>query len=233
MRQIEVVGGEEGAKRVAQRKALAAVSSPEERILRSGAETLNDPELLAALLGVEVASAQRLLELQGRELGRLFSVASGADASLSPIRRARFLAAREIACRLAAESVPESDPLQRPEDLARYLNLRYSVRDQEILGALFLNSSGRVLQHSEVYRGTLSRTSVEPREILKQALVIGAASIILFHSHPSGELVPSPEDQAFTRLFAQAATLLGIPLLDHLILGSIGRWLSLREIMAW
>jgi DNA repair protein RadC len=90
-----------------------------------------------------------------------------------------------------------------------------------------------VLQHSEIYRGALSRTSVEPREVLKQALLVGAASIILFHTHPSGELVPSPEDQAFTRLFAQAATLLDIPLRDHLILGSAGRWLSLRDVMAW
>jgi DNA repair protein RadC len=233
MLQIEVVDGEVGTGRVARCKTLAAGSAPEERILRSGAESLSNPELLATLLGLDVASAERLLELQAGELGRLFSVASGTEATLSPIRRARFLAARELACRLAAERVPESDPLQRPEDLARYLNLRYSVRDQEVLGALFLNCSGRVLRQCEIYRGTLTRASVEAREVLKQALLAGAAHIVLFHNHPSGELVPSLEDHAFTRLFAQTAPLLGIRLLDHLILGSAGRWLSMRDVMAW
>jgi len=234
MRQTsEVVGRERWEGRIVRWKAPAERDSPEDLILRAGAETLSDQELLAALLGVDVTSAERLLELQGGKLGRLFSAESGAVLSLSPVRRARFLAARELACRLAEARVPESDPLKRPEDLARYLNLRYSLRDQEILGALFLSSSGKVLLHCEIYRGAFSRTCAEPREILKQALLVGAASIILFHNHPGGDPAPSLEDHAFTQLFARAATLLGIPLLDHLILGSAGRWISMRDIVAW
>jgi len=229
----EVVGRERWTGRIVRWKAPAERDSPEDLILRAGAETLSDQELLAALLGVDVTSAEQLLELHAGELGRLFSAGSGAAVSLSPVCRARFLATRELACRLAAERVPESDPLKRPEDLARYLNLRYSLRDQEILGALFLSSSSRVLQHSEIYRGALSRTCAEPREILKQALLVGAAGIILFHNHPGGDPAPSLEDHAFTQLFGQAATLLGIPLLDHLILGSAGRWISMRDVAAW
>jgi DNA repair protein RadC len=206
---------------------------PEERIVRAGAETLYDHELLAVLLGIEETSADRLLELHQGQLNRLFSADSCAAASLSPIRQARFLAARELACRLAGERVPPSDPLQQPEDVARYLLLRYGVRDQEILGALFLNNAKALITHHEIYRGTLARISAEPREILKQARWIGAAATIVFHTHPSGDPTPSPEDHAFTRQLADAARLLGIPLLDHLILGSAGRWTSMRNLIAW
>lgn len=96
-----------------------------------------------------------------------------------------------------------------------------------------MSGSSRLLRHREIYRGTLTRTSVEPREILKQALLVGAAGVVLFHNHPGGEPTPSPEDVAFTRLFSQAATLLGIRLADHLILGSEGQWVSMRDIVVW
>ena len=228
---LEIVGREEAVERAGRWRER---NRSEERIFRVGVESLNDQELVATVLGVDVQSAERLLDLHCGELGRLFSAGSSwAAGSLSPVCRARFLAARELACRLAAERVPESDPLRRPAELARYLTLRYGERDQEILGALFLNSTGHLLLVQEIYRGTLSRTCVEPRETLKQALLVGAANIILFHNHPSGQAAPSLEDQAFTRSFGAAAALLGIPLSDHLILGSGNRWTSMRELMAW
>jgi DNA repair protein RadC len=194
---------------------------------------LNDQELLAALFGMDVSSADRLLELHAGQLFRLFSGGSWAVSSLRPTQRARFLAARELACRLAAERLPQSDPLLRPEDMARFLSLRYCVRDQEVLGVLFLTNSGQMISHGEIYRGTLDAAKVEPREILKQALLVGAASFIVFHTHPSGDPSPSLEDRAFTRNLADAAQIIGIPLQDHLVLGSAGRWTSMRDLMAW
>jgi len=206
----------------------------EDRILRTGgAESLSDQELLATVLGIDAVSARDLLELHAGELLRFFSRGSLAGFSLNPAHRARFYAVREIACRLAAEHIPKNDPLCRPEDLARYLNLRYGVRDQEILGALFLSNSGTLILHSEIYRGTLSCAKVEPREILKQALLVDAAAILVFHNHPSGNSFPSADDQEFTKNLAAAAQILGIRLADHLILGASGSWTSLRDVMAW
>jgi DNA repair protein RadC len=206
----------------------------DDRRLSVSAESLNDQELLGMiLLGLDVSTAQRLLELHAGQLGRLFAVGSSATLELTPRRRARFAALRELACRLAAERVPRSDPFRSPDDVARYLHLRYCARDQEALGALYLTNKGALLTHREIYRGVLSRACAEPREILKHALYVGAASFVVFHTHPSGDPAPSVEDQAFTHQLAAAAQLLGIPLLDHLILGCGGRWTSMRQQTAW
>ncbi len=212
----------------------AEAHSTEERILRAGgAEALNNQELLATVLGIDVASAHDLLKLHTGELLRLFSRGSLATFSLSPTHCARFLAVRELACRLAAERIPPKDPLCRPEDIARYLSLRYGARDQEIFGALFLSNAGTVIQHSEIYRGTLNSVSVEPREVLKLALLVGAAVIVVFHNHPSGDPAPSADDKAFTKNLAEAAQILGLRFADHLILGASGAWTSLRDFMVW
>lgn len=147
----------------------ASLRTAKERILRAAdASALTDEELLAALLGIRVDEAGRLLKLQGGRLLRLFSEGPWAVAALSPARRTRFLAVRELACRLAAERVCRSEPLLHLEDMAHYLALRYSVRDQEVLGALFLSTSGTLLAEGEIYRGTLDSARVEPREILKR-----------------------------------------------------------------
>lgn len=210
-----------------------AEHAPQERVLRGGAASLTDQELLIALLGIDVESARHLLELHGGQLLRLFSGGPWASSSLSPLHRTRFLAAQELACRLAAERIPQNDPLCRPDDVCRYLALRYSVRDQEILGALFLNNSGALLRDSEIYRGALNSIRVEPREILKQALLLGAAAVLVFHTHPGGDPAPSNDDMAFTLNLANAAQILGIRLVDHLILGAGGNWTTLRDYMAW
>jgi DNA repair protein RadC len=117
--------------------------------------------------------------------------------------------------------------------VARYLCLRYGRSDQEIMGALFLDSRHRLISESELFRGTLARASVEPRPVLKEGLLRGAAALLLFHTHPSGDPTPSAEDLAFTRRMAEAGEVIGIRLLDHLILGSASRWISLRQRGAW
>lgn len=121
--------------------------------------------------------------------------------------------------------------MRLPADVARYLALRYRVLDQEVLGALYLDQSLRVIRVEEICRGTINRLCVEPRAILRQALLLGAPKVVLFHTHPSGDLLPSAEDVAFTRHFAEAALTVGVRLDDHLILGGEDRWTSLRETM--
>ncbi len=90
------------------------------------------------------------------------------------------------------------------------------------MGALFLDVRNRLIGESEVYRGTLSRAAVEPRAIFKEALLLSASGFLLFHTHPSGDPSPSPEDLSFTRRIAEGGEMLGVRLLDHIILGSAG-----------
>jgi hypothetical protein len=92
-----------------------------------------------------------------------------------------LLAAYELACRLSKEQLPDSPLLSRPDLVARYLTLRYQQRDQELMGALFLDVRHRLIGEREIFRGTLHRAAVEPREILKECLLRGAAGVALFH----------------------------------------------------
>ena len=93
--------------------------------------------------------------------------------------------------------------------------------------------SAPTIGESDIFRGTLSRAAVEPRAILKEALLRSASGFVLFHTHPSGDPSPSSEDLSFTRRMAEAGELVGVRLLDHLILGSAGRWVSLGRRGAW
>jgi len=209
---------------------------PRERLLRRGAKSLSDSELVAILLRTGRRGASALEA--GRELlsscGGLPGLASSDlravdQRGLGPAKMATLLAAVEIGLRVARAELPIRAPLSEPDAVARYLSLRYGRPDQEIMGALFLDSRHRLLGESEHFRGTLSRASVEPRPILKEGLLQGAAALLLFHTHPSGDPSPSAEDLAFTRRMSKAGEVIGIRLLDHLILGSGSRWLSLRQ----
>jgi len=203
-------------------------------------QTLTDAELLGLLLTGSRAHDESI------NLARRLLLASGGFAALPNLSRAMLchaglteseasalLAAREIACRLARQSIPDRQPLSRPADVARFLTLRYQLRDQEVMGALFLDVRHRLLGEEEIFRGTLHRVAVEPREILKQCLLRGAGGVVLFHTHPSGDPTPSSEDLLFTRRMAEAAAVVGVELVDHLVLGTSARWVSLRERGAW
>jgi DNA repair protein RadC len=140
-----------------------------------------------------------------------------------------LLAAVELGRRLARDEAFDRESLQSPSLVARYLCLRYRLLDQEVMGALFLDLRHRLIAERELFRGTLDRAAVEPRQIFKEALLLGAAGVILFHTHPSGDPSPSPEDLSFTQRMRAAGELLGIALVDHVILGTVGRWVSLRD----
>ena len=213
---------------------------PRERLLEHGAETLADAELVAVLLrtgrkGTGVLQmARELLAGNGGLDGLVGAKAKDLmGEGLGPAKAAAVLAAVEIGRRLARRELPEREPLGRPELVARYLGLRYGRADQEVMGALFLDTRGRLIAEQEIFRGTLFRAAAEPREILKEALRLGAAAMVVFHTHPSGDPDPSLEDLEFTRRTAHAGEALGVELVDHLILGSAGRWVSLRERCAW
>jgi DNA repair protein RadC len=101
------------------------------------------------------------------------------------------------------------------------------------MGALYLDTRNRLLGEDETYRGTLNRAAVEPRALLRRGLELAAAGLLLFHTHPSGDPSPSAEDLAFTRRLAEAGDIVGIRLVDHLVLGAGGAWVSLRQRGGW
>jgi len=221
-------------------KEIPEEERPRERLVEGGSGALSDAELVAVLLrcGCKGMSALKMAGALLREHGGLSGLV-GAKAAvlrrpgLGDAKVAAVLAAVEIGRRLAREQIPARRPLGRPAEVARYLVLQYQQRDQEVMGALFLDVRHCLMGDREIFRGTLHRAAVEPREILKECLQRGAAGFALFHTHPSGDPTPSAEDLLFTRRMADAAALVGVELVDHLVLGATGRWVSLRERGAW
>jgi DNA repair protein RadC len=221
-------------------RELPREERPRERLLARGCEALSDAELLAVLLrtgrpGTSALSfARRLLE----EAGGLIGLA-GSDPrtlrrpGLGPAKAASVLAAIEVGRRLARAELPQRQPLSRPVQVARYLALRYGHLGQEVMGALYCDARHRLLAERELFRGTLHRAAVEPREVLKEGLLRGAAAVVLFHTHPSGDPAPSREDLLFTRRMARAGEVIGLHLVDHLVVGRGGAWVSLRERGGW
>lgn len=209
---------------------------PRHRLLENGSQSLSDTELLSILLrngrpgASSIDVARGLLEHHGGLAGlQGLSPEALQVPGVGPAKAATILAAVELAQRLARATVPDRDPMSRPAAVARYLALRYQFSEQEIMGALYLDTRNRLVAERELFRGTLNRAAVEPRMILKHGLLRDAAGVALFHTHPSGDPAPSAEDLAFTRRVADAGDVVGIRLVDHLILGSGSRWVSLRQ----
>lgn len=221
-------------------RELPVDERPRERLLAQGAMALGDAELVAVLLrtgrpGASALDVARELVAACGGLGGLATASAPAlvRRGLGGAKAASLLAAVELARRLARAELADRPPLAHPAAAASYLSLRYAVRDQEVMGALFLDSRHRLLADRELFRGTLSRAAVEPRALLREGLLLGAAGLILFHTHPSGDPSPSAEDLAFTRRMADAGEAVGVRLVDHLVVGAVGRWTSLRERGAW
>ena len=195
---------------------------PRERLLAQGARTLSDAELLAVILrtGVRGKSAVEL----GREiLTRFKGIAGmfGADLSgvkgLGPAKRAQFEAAIELARRSIGERMAQDDALTSPGAVRDYLKLAISSREHEVFVCLWLDAQHRVISAQELFRGTLTQTSVYPREIVKAALKANAAAVIFAHNHPSGVAQPSQADELLTRNLKEALALVEIKVLDHFI----------------
>lgn len=210
---------------------------PRERLARLGAAALSSEELLALLIGSEIRgesaldSARRILTAHGglAGLAGLSGPELKRERGIKKARGSVIEAALEIGRRLAAESISGRDLLNEPSLVKEYLRRARGDGTQERTGVLFLNARNRLLRDDpEIYRGTLDRAVVEPREILKRALLANAAGLILYHNHPSGDPSPSREDREFTRRLSAAAESVGLRLLDHVVVGREG-CVSFRE----
>ena len=195
---------------------------PRERLLANGATALSDAELLAVLLrtGLPGKSAVEF----GRELLERFKGVAGLFASdlrnvkgLGPAKRAQFEAAMELARRSLREDLRSASALTSPGAVRDYLRLAIAVREHEVFVCLWLDAQHRVLACEELFRGTLTQTSVYPREIVKAGLRANAAAVIFAHNHPSGVAQPSQADELLTRNLKEALSLVDIKVLDHFI----------------
>jgi DNA repair protein RadC len=142
----------------------------------------------------------------------------------------RLAAAFALGRRLARFRRPPRAPLRSPDRVARLLEAELSGLHQESFHVLALDGRHALLARFEVSRGTLTTSLVHPREVFRPAIARGAAAVIAVHNHPSGDPEPSAEDLAVTRRLLEAGRLLGIPLLDHVVIGA-GRFVSLQARM--
>jgi DNA repair protein RadC len=147
---------------------------------------------------------------------------------VGPAVACRVVAALELGRRAAAEPGVEGERIRGPADVYRRLGPALRDLDQEEFHALLLNTQHRVVREVLVTRGILDASLIHPREVFRNAVAQGAAAVILVHNHPSGDPTPSAEDRAVTRQMVQAGRALGIPVLDHVVIGD-GRWRALSQ----
>ena len=209
---------------------------PREKLQRRGAEALSDAELVAIFLRTG-AKGKTAVDIAREALVRFGSLsgllAAGADAvsAVSGLGAAKYVqlqAVLEMARRTLREKLDRGSALASPQAVRDYLRLKLQERPHEIFLGVFLDAQNRVLAVEELSRGTLTQTSVYPREVVKRALHHNAAALIFAHNHPSGIAEPSRSDEALTAALRQALALVDVKVLDHFIVGA-GTAMSFAE----
>ena len=208
-------------------KNLPATTRPREKLLALGPQALADVELLALLLRTGLPGqgvlelARSVLEQRGGWSGllRTDTETLGRIKGLGPAKRAEIAAIMELARRSLVEELSARPVFDAPSKVKDYLRLQLGSRAHEIFAVVFLDAQNRLLRLEEMFRGTLTQTSVYPREVVKRALELGAAAVILAHNHPSGAAEPSRADEFLTQTLKSALALVDVRVLDHLVVG--------------
>jgi DNA repair protein RadC len=230
-------------------KQLPADSRPREKLLARGAGALSDTELLALLLRTGTAGrgvlqmAQELLaaprmDAVGKATGGFGGIAGLLNAGADDLKRinglggtakrAQLVAVLELARRALAQQLKAREVFSSPGAVKQYLQLHLAGREHEVFAVLFLDAQNRLIAMEELFRGTLTQTSVYPREVVLHALQHQAAAVVLAHNHPSGTVQPSRADEALTQTLKAALALVDVRVLDHVIVAP-GDALSMAE----
>jgi len=213
---------------------------PREKLLAMGCQTLTDAELLAVMLGTGLPG-KNVLQLAQSLLDEFEGLAGLLQASppvlskakgLGTARRAQLLAVLEMARRVLLQKMRQRDVLNNPDTVKQFLQLQMGAYSQEVFAVIFMDAQYRLLDFHEMFKGTLNQTSVYPREVVKLALDLGAAAVILAHNHPSGDVRPSVADNNLTRTLHTALSMVDIKVLDHIIVGPGQHW-SMAERSPW
>lgn len=203
------------------------LDEPRRKARKSGISSLTEAELLTLVLqrGPDPAPAMdlsdRLLSRFGglRPLLHAERQALASEHGLGEVRLSILQALPELARRFYEQALPVGEAIRSPLDTEAFLMARLRDLPHELFCCLYLDNRHRVLSFEELFRGTIDGTSVYPREVVKQALKVNAAAVILAHNHPSGVAEPSQADERITRRIKAALELVDIRLLDHLVIG--------------
>jgi len=209
---------------------------PRERLLRQGAESLSNQELLAILLrtGTKEESVlvlanrvlnvfERLHHLKHATIEEMMAIKG-----IGEVKAIQLMAAIELGRRLAQKHNDEKFTIRSPQDAATYLMPDMTSLNQEHFVVLFLNIKNQIIHKQTIFIGSLNASIVHPREIFREAVKRSAASIICAHNHPSGVPTPSSEDIEVTKRIVEAGYIIGIELIDHVIIGD-HQYISLKE----
>ncbi len=209
-------------------KSLPPDARPREKLLARGPAALGDAELLALLLrtGIQgknvLVMAQEVLDSFGGMAGLLHASADDLRRikGLGPAKRAELVAVLELARRALAQQLQAKPSIETPQQLRDYVRLHIGSKPYEVFCVLFFNVNQQLIATEELFKGTLTHTSVYPREVVMRALHYHAHAVVLAHNHPSGEPTPSPADIAMTSRLAAALGLVDISVLDHVIVSA-------------
>lgn len=203
-------------------KSLPSDARPREKLLARGPSALSDAELLALLLRTGIPGkhvvqlAQELLDRFGGMAG-LLTDALRQIKGLGPAKRAEMVAVLELARRALAHRLQQSPVFDSPQAVRDYLQLQLGGRRHEVFAVMFLDNQNHLIAFEELFRGTLTQTSVYPREVVLRALHHHCAAVVLAHNHPSGAAQASRADETLTATLKAALALVDVRVLDHFI----------------
>jgi len=217
-------------------KLLPPALRPREKLLAQGVAALADAELLALMLRTGVRGqgvlqlAEAVLAAHGGLAGLLHAAPTGGTPvpGLGPAKRAEIAAMLEIVRRALAQQLKAAPVFDAPQKVKDFVALRLGGRPFEVFAVLYLDAQHRLIEMHDLFRGTLSQTSVYPREVVRQALLLNAGAVILAHNHPSGVAEPSRADELLTQTLRSALQLVDVRVLDHLVVG-VGQVISFAE----
>lgn len=210
---------------------------PREKMLAMGPKALTDAELLALVLGTGLRGCG-VLELAHQLLERFRGLSGLLGASLSDLqavrglggsaKRSQLSAIMELARRAVGEQLQQRQAFESPQAVIQFLQMHLAHSPRELFAVMFLDAQHRLLHFEALFQGTLSQASVYPREVVKLALDLGAAAVVLAHNHPSGSVEPSRADERLTHCLQSALQLIDVRVLDHIIVAP-GQACSLAE----
>ena len=218
-------------------REMPSEERPRERLASYGPRHLSNTELVAILMRTGSAgenvisqSSRLLSRFDGlRGLGKATYAELCAERGISDAKACQILAALELGRRFVSLSPEERATVNCPEDAVNLLSAEMSALDQEHLRVLLLNTRNEVMGIEEIYVGNVNSSVVRPAEVFRPGIRANATSILAVHNHPSGDPTPSGADVSITRDLVEAGKLLGMELLDHLVIGSGKRYVSMKE----
>lgn len=209
-------------------KELPTTERPRERLLQVGVQHLSNQELIAILFlngtkkhsAIDLAGALLAQTKKGLwELETITPEELCTIEGIGPGKACTLLAAIELGRRMAHHKARDSFRISSPESVYDLLSSELLSLNKEVFVVLHLNTKNDLIYQENVSVGTLNASLIHPREVFNQAVRKGSASIIVVHNHPSGDVSPSPEDASVTKRLKEVGIILGIPLLDHIIIG--------------